>query len=58
MGDAPEPDRGFSFVGLVVEVEQPEGSLHGLVQRFLSKGLNSRAGREGFSDSQGHGGEG
>src|SRR5438034_1242075 len=29
----------------MVEVKQPEGSLHSPAGRFLSKGLNSRAGR-------------
>jgi len=41
----------------MVEVKQPEGSLHSPADRFLSKGLNSRAGGGGFSDSQYHGGE-
>jgi hypothetical protein len=58
MGDAPEPDGRFSLVALMVEVKQPEGSSHSSDDRFLSKGLNSRAGRVVFSDSRDYGGEG
>src|SRR5438046_2886486 len=28
MGDSPEPDRRFSLVGLMVEVEKPESPFH------------------------------
>ena len=38
MVDAPEPDRRFSFVVLMVEVEKPEGLFHAdpLSSRLLS----------------------